>query len=160
MDPQTRITLFRHGEVEGINPPQFRGRLDLELTPRGVIQAERTRDYLKSLGTPEAIYTSPMERCQRTARIIGDSCGIAPRFTAELNDIDYGDWQGKTHEEVRQNDPERLQSGFALQIRCLFRVGKASLMLSGEQKTLGEWPLQDIRVRPRSSSLMMLSFVS
>src|SRR5215469_5664326 len=35
----TRIILVRHGHVEGIDPPRFRGREDLALTERGKAEA-------------------------------------------------------------------------------------------------------------------------
>jgi broad specificity phosphatase PhoE len=102
----TRIILVRHGEVDGIEPPTFRGREDLLLTPRGVRQAELTRDYLLNLGTATALFASPLNRCQTTAEIIAGPQGLLLEAAQELNDIDYGQWQGETHQEVRQRDPQ------------------------------------------------------
>jgi phosphoserine phosphatase len=106
----TRIILVRHGEVEGIEPPTFRGRADLLLTLRGIRQAELTRDYLLSLGAATALHVSPSRRCQSTAEIIADPQGLTLETTPELDDIDYGEWEGQTHEEVRARDTQRFDA--------------------------------------------------
>src|SRR6266536_5663371 len=41
------------------------------------------------------------------------ACGIDACVLDELNDIDYGSWQFKTHEEVRQSDPVAFAAWFA-----------------------------------------------
>jgi len=35
----SKILLIRHGHIEGIRPPRFRGRADLPLIPRGIAEA-------------------------------------------------------------------------------------------------------------------------
>jgi len=98
---RTRIVLVRHGHVEGIDPPRFRGRLDLPLTAQGVRQAELTRDYLAWTFRPAAVYTSPLSRCVRTGEILAQPYGLAPSTLADIVDIDYGAWQGKSYDEVQ-----------------------------------------------------------
>lgn len=105
-----QFLLVRHGLVPGVQPPAFRGQIDLELTPVGVAQAEATRDYLRALGlVPALCYSSPLQRCMRTAEIILEPSGQHPLPAPELLDIDYGDWQGKSWDEVNAADPD----GFA-----------------------------------------------
>ena len=101
----TRVILVRHGHVEGIDPPRFRGRSELPLSELGLRQAEATRDYLGALGRVQALYTSPLRRCLRTGAIIGEPHGLTPKPLADLNDFDYGTWQGLTHDEIRRRDP-------------------------------------------------------
>jgi broad specificity phosphatase PhoE len=102
----TGIILVRHGHVEGIVPPRFRGRADLPLTEHGVRQVAATRDYLSGVARPVAIYTSPLSRCVRTGEILGEPYALAPRMLEDLSDIDYGAWQGQTFDAVRVAAPE------------------------------------------------------
>ena len=102
----TKIILTRHGHVEGIEPVRFRGRADLPLTERGVAQAQAVALRISSAWQPHAIYTSPMSRCVVTGEHIARACSLAPKRLPELNDIDYGTWQGKTHDEVETSSPE------------------------------------------------------
>lgn len=101
----TRIALVRHGHVEGIDPPRFRGRSELSLTEDGLRQAAATRDYVLAFARAQALYASPLGRCLRTGAIIGAPHGLVPQPLPEFNDIDYGAWQGLTHDEVLRRDP-------------------------------------------------------
>ena len=97
------LLLLRHGEVPGISPPKFRGRTELELTERGRAQAERTAERVKA-EWPQvaAIFCSPRHRTVASAETVGRRYGIAPRALPEFDDIDYGTWQGLSHDEAKQ----------------------------------------------------------
>lgn len=96
----TTIILVRHGHVPGIAPPSFRGRADLPLTEQGIHQAGLTRDYLAFSTRPTVAYASPLSRCMRTGEIIAKPHAITVVPLPGFVDIDYGEWQGKTFEEV------------------------------------------------------------
>ncbi|MCI3135498.1 histidine phosphatase family protein [Phenylobacterium aquaticum] len=103
----TKLILTRHGHVEGIVPERFRGRMELALTEAGQEDARRTAAFIARTWTPAAVYASPMQRCQKTAAEIARACGGLEVQTAEgLNDLDYGGWQWRTHEEVAAAEPE------------------------------------------------------
>jgi probable phosphoglycerate mutase len=106
----TKIILVRHGHVEGISPERFRGRADLMLTPEGRRQAEATARRIHATWAPAAIYTSPLTRSRATAEAIGKPLGLSPTPVEGLIDIDYGEWQGLTPDEVRTRWPELLDS--------------------------------------------------
>jgi phosphoserine phosphatase len=102
----TKIILVRHGHVEGIDPPRFRGRTEILLTDLGVRQAAATAGRISKSWALAAIYTSPMRRCVATAKAISVATGVAHETLGTLNDLDYGSWQGRTHQEVEAQDPE------------------------------------------------------
>lgn len=106
----TTILLIRHGEVQGITPPRFRGRTNLALTERGVRQAEQTRDAVSDRWVLNAIYCSPLTRCVRTADTIASPFKLDVMPHHGLNDIDYGAWQGKLTTEVAQRWPHELNT--------------------------------------------------
>lgn len=101
-----KIVLTRHGHVEGIRPERFRGRADLPLTELGLAQAEATAARIASSWRPAAVYASPMARCVMTGEAIALACGLTVQVMPELNDIDYGAWQGETHDEIQGSSPE------------------------------------------------------
>jgi len=104
----TKLLLVRHGHVEGISPERFRGRAELKLTAAGRREAELTAARIAASWRPAAIYTSPMGRCVDTGAAIGKPFGLAPAPMPGLNDIDYGEWQGLTPEEVGTRWPDAL----------------------------------------------------
>lgn len=100
----TRIILVRHGHVDGIDPPRFRGRREIPLSERGVRQAELTALHLARFDV-KTIYCSPLSRCIHTAELLAAPFKLSPILNPDLTDIDYGAWQGLSHEEVRTRDP-------------------------------------------------------
>jgi len=108
----TTLLLIRHGEVPGISPPRFRGRQELELTERGRAQARRSAEHVHA-EWPEiaAIYCSPRHRTVATAQTIGAPRGLEPKALPELDDIDYGTWQGLSHDEAEQRWPDSGRCG-------------------------------------------------
>lgn len=107
------LILVRHGHVEGIDTPQFRGRTHLALTASGQLQAEQTGEYIHRIAPhPARIYSSPLTRCVTTGTIIGRGAGLVPLPRAGLNDIDYGAWQGRLVSEVSRESPEAVAAWF------------------------------------------------
>ncbi|MGD9884856.1 MAG: histidine phosphatase family protein [Reyranella sp.] len=102
----TRILLTRHGHVEGIKPERFRGRAELQLTARGVAEAEALAARIARHWKPARIYTSALQRCVLTGGAIAKAAGVAAEPLAGLMDIDYGAWQMRSHEEVEKEAPE------------------------------------------------------
>jgi probable phosphoglycerate mutase len=102
----TRILLTRHGHVDGIRPPRFRGRAELALTEHGLAQADALARRIVRQWKPVAVYTSPLQRCVVTGAKVATACGIGASAHEGLGDIDYGAWQMRTHEEVSAEAPE------------------------------------------------------
>ena len=122
----TKIILVRHGHVEGIDPPRFRGRTELPLTDLGVRQAGLTAQRIKRGWKPAAVYTSPMGRCVSTAEAIGLVTGAPLRLLEDLNTsiMDPGNGEPtlmsrrKRPNCLRVGFPRRTWSGFLTAIRC------------------------------------------
>jgi len=127
----TRIVLVRHGHVDGIDSPRFRGQTDLPLTSRGTRQAELTRDLLANLPHPAAAYASPLSRCMATAGIIAQPLSLAVVAMPSFLDINYGDWQGRSYQEVQQADPEGFARWFGAPHLAVIPGGETLLQLAG-----------------------------
>lgn len=109
MKPFTLI-LVRHGHVEGIHPERFRGQIDFPLTDLGKKQAAQTAAFIAENWQAKAVYTSPLERCRDTGTAIANAQGLTIEPTPLLIDINYGKWQGRTREDVKQTEPEQFNS--------------------------------------------------
>lgn len=108
----TKIILVRHGHVEGISPERFRGRADLALTSEGLRQAEATARRIAARWAPAALYASPLNRARTTAAAIGRPFGLTSTPVPGLLDIDYGEWQGLTPDEVGRKWPGMLDTWY------------------------------------------------
>ncbi|HEY7989905.1 MAG TPA: histidine phosphatase family protein [Stellaceae bacterium] len=121
----TRIILTRHGHIDGISPPRFRGQTETPLTERGRAQAAATAARIAASWQPRAVYTSPMGRCVATGRAIANACGVSSETLPDLIDFNYGAWQWRTVEEVRAAWPELLAAWYATPHLVRFPDGDA-----------------------------------
>ena len=105
----TRVVLVRHGQTEWNRVERFRGHTDIPLNETGIWQAEQAGRAIKERYSVSAIYTSPMSRATRTAEIIGQATGVPVQVLPPLGDYSFGEWEGKTPEEVKAEYPEQFR---------------------------------------------------
>lgn len=101
----TRIVLVRHGQTEWNRIERFRGQLDVPLNDAGRVQA---RALARKLATwpITALYAGPLGRTRETARPLAEALNLPVQILDGLLDINYGQWAGRTPEEVAQAEPE------------------------------------------------------
>jgi probable phosphoglycerate mutase len=109
----TRFILVRHGVTEYSLAKRFAGRSDLPLTALGVEQAAQAADRVAALGPVDALVCSPLLRTRQTAAALGERLGIEPVVDEGMIELDYGDWDGYTFDEIRQSSPDELQRWLA-----------------------------------------------
>jgi broad specificity phosphatase PhoE/hypoxanthine phosphoribosyltransferase len=99
--------LVRHGEsVDNASGDRFSGITDSLLTERGISQAADVGKFLTSQYNIDRIYASPMKRAGVTAKEIQGKTGGILFIDKRLREIDYGEWEGLTRQEVFQKWPE------------------------------------------------------
>ncbi len=76
------------------------------MTELGQAQAKAVAARIAKTWNPAKVYTSPMGRCVATGKEIAGACCVASEPIEALNDFDYGQWQGRTFDEVRAKWPE------------------------------------------------------
>jgi probable phosphoglycerate mutase len=80
-----------------------------DLSTAGEKQAESTAYYLKrELGTLPAVYTSPQKRALDTAKLLARHLEASTKIVDAFHEIDMGDLEGKTTEEVLKVHPKIL----------------------------------------------------
>ncbi len=93
------LILLRHGESEWNSKNLFTGWVDVDLNEKGVGEAKRGGDLLKSENLlPDVVHTSVLRRAIHTAYLALDGCDrhwIPVRRSWRLNERHYGDLQGK-----------------------------------------------------------------
>ena len=97
----TTIYLVRHGQTAWNREEVFRGRADIPLNEIGRKEALLTGEYLEKVKA-SAIYSSPLSRAVETAEAISRYQGKEVLISDGLIDIDFGRWQGVSHEEVKE----------------------------------------------------------
>jgi broad specificity phosphatase PhoE/ribonuclease HI len=109
----TRFVLVRHGVTEYSLAKRFAGRSDLALTALGAEQAAQAAERVATFGPVDALVCSPLLRTRQTASALSDRLGIEPVLDEGMIELNYGDWDGYTFDEIRQNSPGELQRWLA-----------------------------------------------
>lgn len=95
----TVFYLIRHA-AHGLLGHRMAGRKpDVRLSREGNAQAQQLAERLASLPI-RAICASPLERARDTAQPLADRLGIEVEIAEELNELDFGEWTGRTLEEL------------------------------------------------------------
>jgi probable phosphoglycerate mutase len=97
-----QVFLIRHGETEWSQTGRHTGRMDVPLTPEGRRRAEAIGRALA--GRNLVVWTSPLERARESCRLAG-LAGSA-KIDDDLREWDYGDYEGRTTEEIRRETPD------------------------------------------------------
>ena len=102
-----QLILVRHGETEFNRTDRFRGRIDVPLNEAGLWQAEMAAGAIRERYHVSAVYSSPLSRAMKTAEPIAREAGLVARSLPGLLEFSYGDWDGKSYEEVAKEYPEK-----------------------------------------------------
>ena len=98
----SRLVIVRHGETEWSRAGRHTGRTDIPLDAPG-------RECARALGPVlarwdfAAVYTSPLARARETCELAG--YGDRAVLLDDLVEWDYGEYEGLTIEEIREQRP-------------------------------------------------------
>jgi probable phosphoglycerate mutase len=107
------LYLLRHGQTEQSRHDVFCGSgLDPELTADGLRMAQEFAVAYRSTSW-RGIYTSSLQRTVATARPLCDQLGISSQARPALNEIAYGDWEGKTRKQIAHDHHDDYVSWLA-----------------------------------------------
>jgi alpha-ribazole phosphatase len=102
-----RLLLVRHGETEWNATGRYQGQTDIPLNAAGHRQAKAVAERLAAERI-DAIYASDLLRAWATAEAIAEPHDVEPRPDARLREMNYGDWQGLTYQQIAEQAPEAL----------------------------------------------------
>ena len=94
------IIFLRHGQALNNTERILAGRTPgIPLTEKGIDQAEKAAKFLEDMNI-SAIYSSPIERAQNTANIVGKHNSIDVKIDDRLIELDMGKFTGVPYDEI------------------------------------------------------------
>lgn len=119
--PLTTVVLIRHGRTHLTESKRISGRggEDPKLSDLGRIDARMAAQAVSQIGKSgpwsflnpvSAIVASPIQRTVDTANIIANEIGLSVSTNENIAEISFGDWDGSTNEEVKQNWPSEFSA--------------------------------------------------
>ena len=107
MNGATTVWLVRHGLAAGADG-RCCGRLDVPLSPEGIIQARETAARLAQEKIC-AVYSSGLRRTLQTGQMLAAALQLNVTVLETLAEIDFGDFEGMTFEEIQRRYPEAFE---------------------------------------------------
>lgn len=100
-DDGATIVLVRHATTAATGKRLGGWTPGVHLDEAGIAQAEGTAARLRDIRLA-AIYSSPLERTQDTARIVARPHGLRVRTRRGLGEVDFGEWTDKPLAQLRR----------------------------------------------------------
>lgn len=105
-----RLYLVRHGETEMSLQGRFSGNGSYPLTPFGLAQADaaakRIREFLHGNAVSVEVVASPIVRARQTGEQIAQLLGVPLKLDEDLRELDFGEWEARTWDEVATGWPD------------------------------------------------------
>jgi len=102
----TKLILTRHGQSTWNAENRFTGWVDVDLSEKGIMEAEKSGQIIKDLNIKIGIsYTSYLKRAIKTLTSILKKNNLELKFNTawQLNERHYGSLTGLNKEETKQN---------------------------------------------------------
>ena len=103
-----KIYLIRHGQTDWNLEGKIQGRHDVSLNETGAKQAE-----LLAMGMDKRpvvqIFSSRQKRALETAQAVGRRQHVAVTVIDGLEEVEFGEWEGKTWDEISREYPEEFK---------------------------------------------------
>jgi probable phosphomutase (TIGR03848 family) len=93
------LLLLRHGLTEHTGARLSGWTAGVHLSEAGREQARALAERLGPVPV-DAIYSSPLERCQETAAVVAEAKGLKLETLEDVGEVQYGDWTGRTIKEL------------------------------------------------------------
>jgi probable phosphoglycerate mutase len=106
-DP-VRLLLARHGQTEWHADNRYVSRTDIALTEAGYEQA-RALAHRAQQEKVDLVLSSPLGRALLTAKPAAAARNLEPETDERLRELDFGEWEGRTLSEIREEDPESVK---------------------------------------------------
>ncbi|MBM3707230.1 MAG: alpha-ribazole phosphatase [Actinobacteria bacterium] len=107
-----KLFLIRHGQTESNARGIYQGTMDTELTEEGMEQAKLAKEYLSNV-TFSNIYSSPKKRALDTAKIIAENTGLEIKIRKDLEEMNFGKWEGLKFEDINTQYKKDYQNWLA-----------------------------------------------
>jgi broad specificity phosphatase PhoE len=128
----TRFLLIRHAAIDGLGVKIVGRTPGVGLNAMGRQQLAHLAQQLASPAL-DGVYSSPQGRAQESAEAIAEQAGLKPQIAPELDEIDFGDWTGRTYEELAQLPEWRAYNT----LRSCRRIANGELLLEAQSRAVG-----------------------
>ena len=108
---EKEILLIRHGETDFNKELRYQGHMDVDLNETGYMQAQKISERL-STQPIDVVYSSDLKRAKYAAEVIAAPHQLELNTSRGLREIDFGDWEGLTYDDLRRDYPDLIKKWY------------------------------------------------
>ena len=120
------LIFIRHPETKWGKQKRYLGATDIELSEKGKKQAQSISQYLKNKKI-SAIFSSDLARSRQAAKIIARPRNLKVKEYKELNEINFGKWEGLTFNQIQKKYPKLAEKYLSHPLKMKFPEGESIL---------------------------------
>ncbi|MDY0190944.1 MAG: histidine phosphatase family protein [Desulfuromonas sp.] len=121
-----KLTLIRHAAIDNAFDHCYIGRSDLPLSAAGRQQALSLAQRIQQTNSDiDTMWSSPAARAHQTARPIAQQLGLEYTEHQELQEVDFGRWDGLTFDQICALDPQLIDDWAKLDESFCFPNGES-----------------------------------
>lgn len=128
----TRLIFIRHAATDSVSSRLAGRDANVHLSASGRPQGQRLARSLKQRGIAR-VYSSPQPRARETAEFLGELLGDSIKIAPQLDEIDYGEWTGRSFNDLRSIAQWRDFNS----LRSCTRIPGGELMIEVQARVLG-----------------------
>ncbi|MBQ7986516.1 MAG: histidine phosphatase family protein [Clostridia bacterium] len=102
----TTLLLIRHGESVANADKVFVGHTDVDLSPKGELQAQKTAEFIKENYKVDKVYASDLKRAYRTGEFVANAFGLDVIADSGLREIYAGSWEGEKFQTLLETNAD------------------------------------------------------
>lgn len=129
---QTLVDMLRHGEPVGGR--KYRGHIDDPLSEKGW---QQMRNAVAEKCPWDLIVSSPLSRCISFAKEQVARHKIPLVVDDRFMEIAFGEWEGKTADEISQNDPDAVMNFYRDPEK--YRPQDAEILSDFQSRVINAW---------------------
>ncbi len=123
---EKQLTLIRHGALDASLDDCYVGRLNIPLSATGNHQANQLANCFKKRKV-DAIWCSPALRAKQTAAPIAEQMDLTFSNMNELDEVNFGRWEGMTFEQISSVDSQLVTKWSELTEDFCFPEGESQI---------------------------------
>ncbi len=120
------VHIIRHGETIWHSHNRYAGISDIPLNQRGHEQASALTTWASSANL-DAVISSQMNRAKNTAEPLAKAAGLTLTTEEDLREVDFGDGEGLTAEEMSQRFPAQRRAFISSPARVALPNGESGV---------------------------------
>ena len=131
------IYLLRHGQTEENRKGSYYGNLDISLNAVGIAQGNKAKDFFKDIKL-DKVYVSDKKRTLEMGKLVLAQKEIEIHVDNRISETNFGDFEGKTYEEIQRLYPEECLDWEKDWKECVPPNGESYMQLSKRVKSFME----------------------